>query len=91
MMNSPSTYSLRTVRAGTSSRGVAQELELPVLKATEICWCLDRRFYAPGQVHYRRTRASLDAFKGLVADGMTMRPDSGREGGAACRADSGRQ
>jgi hypothetical protein len=54
-----------------SARRVAQELEVPGWKANEICWCLDRRFYAPGQVHYRVTRASLDAFKQLVADGMT--------------------
>lgn len=55
-----------------SARRVAQELEVPIWKANEICWCLDRRFYAPGQVHYRVTRASLDAFKGLLDDGMTI-------------------
>lgn len=55
-----------------SARRVAQELEVPVWKANEICWCLDGRFYAPGQVHYRVTRASLDAFKGLLDDGMTI-------------------
>jgi hypothetical protein len=55
-----------------SARRVGEELDVPIWKANEICWCLDRRFYAPGQVHYRVTRASLDAFKGLLADGMTV-------------------
>jgi hypothetical protein len=54
-----------------SARRVAEELDVPIWKANEICWCLDRRFYAPGQTHYRVTRASLDAFKALLADGMT--------------------
>ena len=29
-------------------------------------------FYAPGQAHYRVTRASLDAFKELLEQGLTI-------------------
>jgi hypothetical protein len=54
-----------------SAKRVAQELEVPLWKANEICWCLDRRF-SPGQGHYRVTRASLDAFKELLARSLTM-------------------
>ena len=46
-----------------SARRVAAELDVPPWKANEICWCLDRRFYAPGQAHFRVTRASLDALE----------------------------
>ena len=55
-----------------SAKRVAQELDVPRWKANEICWCLDRRFYSPGQGHYRVTRASLDAFKELLAQGLAM-------------------
>jgi hypothetical protein len=55
-----------------SARRVAQVLDVPIWKANEICWCLDRRFYAPGQAHYRVTRASLDALKELLDQGLTM-------------------
>ena len=40
-----------------SAKRVALELDVPNWKANEICWCLERVFYAPGQAHYRVTRA----------------------------------
>lgn len=55
-----------------SARRVVQELDIPIWKANEICWCLDRVFYAPGQSHYRVTRASLDAFKDLLDQGLNI-------------------
>jgi hypothetical protein len=55
-----------------SAKRVALELDVPLWKANEICRCLDRRFYSAGQGHYRVTRASLDAFKELLAQGLTM-------------------
>jgi len=55
-----------------SAKRVALELDVPTWKANEICWCLERVFYAPGQVHYRVTRASLDAFKELLEQGLTI-------------------
>ena len=55
-----------------SARRVAQELDVPIWKANEICWCLDRRFHTPGQAHYRVSRASLDAFKELLDQGLTI-------------------
>lgn len=33
---------------------------------------LERVFYAPGQAHYRVTRASLDAFRELLEQGLTI-------------------
>jgi hypothetical protein len=55
-----------------SAKRVAKELDVPVWKANEICWCLDRVFYAPDQAHYRVTRASLDAFEELLEQGLTI-------------------
>lgn len=55
-----------------SAKRVAKELDVPLWKANEICWSLDRRFYSRGQGHYRVTRASLDAFKELLAVGLTI-------------------
>jgi hypothetical protein len=54
-----------------SARRVAIELGIPIWKANELCWALDRRFYAPGGVNYRVTRASLDAFKELLDRGLS--------------------
>jgi hypothetical protein len=51
---------------------VAQELDVPIWKANEICWCLERVFYAPGQGRYRVTRSSLDVFKDLLDRGLTI-------------------
>lgn len=56
-----------------SAKRVAAELDVPIWKANEICWCLDRRFYAPGQSHYRVTIASLNAFKDLLDMGLSFR------------------
>ena len=56
-----------------SAKRVAAELDVPIWKASEICWCLDRRFYAPGQSHYRVTVASLNAFKELLDMGLSIR------------------
>lgn len=53
-----------------SARRVAEELDVPAWKANELCWALDRRFYAEGQVHYRVTKRSLDDFKRLVDLGL---------------------
>jgi hypothetical protein len=55
-----------------SAKRVAIELDVPMWKANEICWCLERVFYAPGQAHYRVTRASLDAFEELLEQGLTI-------------------
>ncbi len=55
-----------------SAKRVALELDVPNWKANEICWCLERVFYAPGQAHYRVTRASLDAFRELLEQGLTI-------------------
>ena len=55
-----------------SSRRVAEELGVPLWKANEISWSLGRRFYAPGQVHFRVTRKSLDALKRLLDQGLTL-------------------
>lgn len=55
-----------------SAKRVALELDVPSWKANEICWCLERVFYAPGQAHFRVTRASLDAFKELLDQGVTI-------------------
>lgn len=55
-----------------SAKRVALELDVPSWRANEICWCLERVFYAPGQAHYRVTRSSLDAFKELLDQGLTI-------------------
>ncbi|UAL29822.1 hypothetical protein K8W59_19175 [Nocardioides rotundus] len=55
-----------------SAKRVAAELDVPIWKANEICWCLDRRFYSAGQSHYRVTVASLNAFKELLDMGMSI-------------------
>jgi hypothetical protein len=55
-----------------SCKRVAQELNIPQWKANEICWSLERVFYSPGQGNYRVTRASLDAFKDLLEQGLTI-------------------
>jgi hypothetical protein len=55
-----------------SAKRVAQDLDIPIWKANELCWCLERVFYSPGQGHYRVTRASLDAFKELLEQGLSM-------------------
>ena len=55
-----------------SARRVAQELDVPAWKANEICWCLERVFYAPGQTNYRVTRASLEALKDLLDQGLPL-------------------
>ena len=55
-----------------SARRVAEELQVPIWKANEICWSLDCRFYARGQVHYRVMRRSLDALKRLLDQGLTL-------------------
>ena len=54
-----------------SARREAQELDIPLWKANELCWSLDRRIYGPGGIHNRVTRASLDAFKKLLSQGVT--------------------
>ena len=56
-----------------SAKGVAVDLDVPIWKANEICWCLDRRFYSPGQGQYRVTLASLNAFKELLDMGLSIR------------------
>lgn len=56
-----------------SAKRVAAELEVPIWKANEICWCLERRFYSPGQSHFRVTVASLNAFKELLEIGLSIR------------------
>lgn len=56
-----------------SAKRVAAELDVPIWKANEICWCLERRFYSPGQGHYRVTVASLNAFKELLEIGLSIR------------------
>jgi len=55
-----------------SAKRVALELDVPNWKANEICWCLERVFYAPGRARYRVTRASLDVFKELLEQGLTI-------------------
>jgi hypothetical protein len=60
-----------------SARRVAQEFDVSPWKANELCWALDRRFYADGQVHYRVTKRSLDDFKRLVDLGL--RPTDARD------------
>ena len=55
-----------------SARRVAQELDVPIWKANEICWCLERVFYAPGQAHFRVMRTSLEALKELLDQGLTI-------------------
>lgn len=55
-----------------SCRRVAKELDVPIWKANEICHCLERVYYAPGQIHYRVTRRSLNVFKDLLDQGLTM-------------------
>jgi len=56
-----------------SARRVALELDIPHWQANEICWSLERVFYAPGQVHYRVTRRSFESLKSLVDRGLTPR------------------
>ena len=55
-----------------SAKRVALELDVPNRKASEICGCLERGFYAPRQAHYRVTGASLDAFKELLDQRLTI-------------------
>src|SRR5688572_5103955 len=55
-----------------SCKRVAQELDVPLWKANEICWSLERVFYSPGRSNYRVTRSSLDAFKDLLERGLTI-------------------
>jgi len=50
---------------------VAEELDVPIWKANEMCWGLERVFYAEGGVNYRVTRRSLDAFKQLLETGLS--------------------
>lgn len=56
-----------------SAKRVAAELNVPIWKANEICWCLDRRFYSPGRSSYRVTTASFNAFKELLDLGLSIR------------------
>lgn len=60
-----------------SARRVADELDVTPGKANELCWALDRRYYAPGQVHYRVTRRSFDDLRRLVELGL--RPGEARD------------
>ncbi|WP_444663394.1 hypothetical protein ACT17Q_14890 [Cellulomonas sp. CW35] len=53
-----------------SARRVAEELDVTPGKANELCWALDRRFYAPGQIHYRVTKRSFNDLKRLVELGL---------------------
>jgi hypothetical protein len=55
-----------------SAKRVAIELAVPIWKANEICWCLDRRFYSPGRGSYRVTTASFNAFKELLDLGLSI-------------------
>ncbi|TCJ31062.1 hypothetical protein [Nocardioides jejuensis] len=55
-----------------SAKRVAAELDIPIWKAHEVCWCLDRRFYSPGQSHFRVTVASLEALKDLLNLGLDL-------------------
>lgn len=56
-----------------SAKRVAAELDIPIWKANELCWCLDRRFYSTGQSHYRVTMTSFNAFKELLDMGVSFR------------------
>lgn len=38
-----------------SSRRVAEELDIPLWKANELCWSLERVFYGETGTHYRVT------------------------------------
>lgn len=60
-----------------SARRVAVELGIKQDKANMLCWALERHFYAPGGVHYRVSRRSLDAFKELLETGRPW--DEARE------------
>ncbi len=60
-----------------SARRVAEELDVTPGKANELCWVLDRRYYAPGQIHYRVTKRSFDDLKRLVELGV--RPGEARD------------
>ncbi len=55
-----------------SCKRVAQELDVPLWKANEMCWSLERVFYSPGQANYRVTCASLDGFKVLLEQKLTI-------------------
>jgi hypothetical protein len=55
-----------------TSHKVAQVLDLPQWKAQEICHVLERVFYGDGQVRYRVTQASLDAFVELLEQGLSL-------------------
>lgn len=55
-----------------SAKRIAAELDVPIWKAHEISWCLDRRFYSPGQSHFRVTAASFNAFKELLDQGLSL-------------------
>lgn len=48
-----------------SSRRVAEELDIPLWKANELCWSLERVFYGGKGSHYRVTWRSLMRFKFL--------------------------
>lgn len=55
-----------------SAGQVAAELEISAGKANELCWSLERHFYAPGGIHYRVSRRSFEAFKRLLHNGLTF-------------------
>lgn len=55
-----------------SAKRVALELDVPIWKANEVCWCLDRRFYSAGRSSYRVTTASFNAFKELLDLGLSI-------------------
>lgn len=56
-----------------SARGVAAELGIPLWKANDVTWCLERRYYGPTATHYRVRRRSLEALKRLLTDGLEFR------------------
>ena len=53
-----------------SASKLADILDVPVWKAHEIAWALDRRFYGEGQRRYRITMASVKEYLELKEMGL---------------------
>lgn len=56
-----------------SASKLADILDVPLWKANEIAWVLDRRFFGEGQRRYRITMASVKEYVELMEAGLPAR------------------
>lgn len=50
----------------------AELIEVSLSKAYSLAHVLERVYYAPGQAHFRLTVSSVDAFRELLAQGLSI-------------------